>query len=84
MNCIKLVFNMMWFMEILKIWIEEQLLINYYAKKDLKMLKILKYDRYQGGLASVVYKYFDKKSSGGGIQNEIISNKQLAEELQNP
>ena len=75
---------MMWFMEILKIWIEEQLLINYYAKKDLKMLKILKYDRYQGGLASVVYKYFDKKSSGGGIQNEIISNKQLAEELQNP
>ena len=74
---------MMWFMEILKIWIEEQLLINYYAKKDLKMLKILKYDRYQGGLASVVYKYFDKKSSVGVIQNEIISNKQLSEELQN-
>ena len=39
-----------------------------------------KYDRYQGGLASVVYKFFDKKIySGSGIATE--SNYQLADEL---
>ena len=27
-----------------------------------------KYDRYQKGLASMVYKLFDKKSSGGAIK----------------
>ena len=30
-----------------------------------------KYDGYQRGLASVVYKFFDKKSKGSGIKNEI-------------
>ena len=30
----------------------------------------------------MVYKFFDKKTSGGTIKNEIISNKELAEELQ--
>ena len=29
-----------------------------------------KYDGYQRGLASTVYKFFDKKSSGSGIFNE--------------
>ena len=29
----------------------------------------------------MVYKLFDKKFSGSGIKNEIISNKELAEEL---
>ena len=29
-----------------------------------------KYDGYQRGLVSMVYKFFDKKSSGGGITNE--------------
>ena len=28
----------------------------------------------------MVYKLFDKKASGSGIKNEIISNKELAEE----
>ena len=32
-------------------------------------------------LASTVYKFFDKKTSGRGIKNENISNKELAEEL---
>ena len=41
-----------------------------------------KYDGYQRGLASMVYKFFDKKSSGGGITNEL--NYQLAEELHKP
>ena len=29
----------------------------------------------------MVYKYFDKKTSGGTVKNEVISNKELAEEL---
>ena len=34
-----------------------------------------KYDGYQGGLASVVYKFFDKKSAGSGVaNNKIIYN----------
>ena len=41
-----------------------------------------KYDGYQRGLASMVYKFFDKKSSGSGIINE--SNYQLANELHKP
>ena len=32
----------------------------------------------------MVYKYFDKKSKGSGINNEIKQNKQLAEELHKP
>ena len=41
-----------------------------------------KYDGYQRGLASTVYKFFDKKSSGSGIANE--PNYQLANELHKP
>ena len=39
-----------------------------------------KHDGYQRGLASMVYKV----TSGGTVKNEIICNKQLAEELHNP
>ena len=41
-----------------------------------------KYDGYQRGLASMVYKFFDKKSSGSGIANE--PNYQLENELRKP
>ena len=34
-----------------------------------------KYDGYQRGLDSMVYKFFDKKTSGGRIKNENISNR---------
>ena len=51
-----------------------------------------KYDGYQRGLASMFYKFFDKETSGraatlankSAIKNEIISNKELAEELHKP
>ena len=43
-----------------------------------------KYVGYQKGLASLVYKLFDKKSSGSGIENEIIQNQQIGEELHKP
>ena len=32
----------------------------------------------------MVYRFFDKKASGGAIKNENISNKELAEELLKP
>ena len=35
----------------------------------------------QRGLASMIYNFFDKKTSGKTFKNEIISNKELAEEL---
>ena len=38
-----------------------------------------KYDGYQRGLASMIYKFFDKKSSGGAIKAE--ENYELANEL---
>ena len=43
-----------------------------------------KYDGYQGGLASMVYKFFDKKASGSAVNKEIIQNEELAEQLQKP
>ena len=43
-----------------------------------------KYDKYQRGLASMVYKFFDKKSKGSGINMSLKFNEQLAEELHKP
>ena len=50
--------------------------------KAFKIANDPKYDGYQRGLASMVYKFFDKKSSGSGIANE--PNYQLANELHKP
>ena len=47
--------------------------------KAFKIASDSKYDGYQRGLASMVYKFFHKKSKGSGITNE--SNYQLANEL---
>ena len=35
--------------------------------KAFNIAKNPKYDRYQRGLASMVYKFFDKKTKGGGV-----------------
>ena len=43
-----------------------------------------KYVGYQRGLASMVYKFFDKKSTGSGLNIEVKHNEQLAKELQKP
>ena len=32
----------------------------------------------------MIYKFFDRKTSGSGIKNENISDQQLAEELHKP
>ena len=59
--------------------------------KTFNIAKNPKYDEYEGGLASMVYKFFDKKNRftckctyGGSVKNEIISNKELPEELHKP
>ena len=58
--------------------------------KALNIAKNPKYDDYQRGLASMVNKFFDKKSallpdksvsSSGVVNNEIKQNLQLAGEL---
>ena len=51
---------------------------------EIDIAKNHKYDGYQRSLASMVYKFFDKKSSGNSIKNKNISNKELAEELHKP
>ena len=52
--------------------------------KAFNIAKNPKYDRYQRGLASTVYKFFDKKSKASGVNIPLEFNKQLAEELHKP
>ena len=60
--------------------------------KAFNIVKNPKYDGYQSGLASMVYKFFVKKSTllpdksafGGAVKNENMSDKELAEELHKP
>ena len=65
--------------------------------KAFKIASDQKYDAYQRGLASMVYKFFDQKSQGSGrhssstwyrpsssANNEIKENTQLADELHKP
>ena len=47
--------------------------------KAFKIASDPKYDGYKRGLASMVYKFFDKKSSGSGVDTE--PNYQLANEI---
>ena len=77
----------MWHMEILKIQQEEQLLREAFKRRDkvlrdkaFNIAKNPKYDRYQRGLTSMVYNFFDKMSSGSGF-NMHVNNGKLAEEL---
>ena len=39
--------------------------------KAFNIAKNLKYDGYQRGLASMAYKFFDKKTSGSSIKQRI-------------
>ena len=48
--------------------------------KAFAIAKHPKYDGYQRGLASMIYKLFDKKTTGNGIKS-MPQNEQLAEEL---
>ena len=46
--------------------------------KAFKIASYSKYDGYQRGLASMVYKFFDKKSSGSGA-DALLANKSTTE-----
>ena len=84
-NQIKLVLNMIWLMEVLKIQTEQLAAADKVLRdKASNIAKNLKYDGYQRGLGLMVHKPFDKETSGGTIINEKISNKELTEELHKP
>ena len=51
--------------------------------KAFDIAKNSKYDGYQRRLASMVYKFFDEKSAGSGV-NMHANNEKLAEELHKP
>ena len=56
-----------------------------FRDKAFNIAKNKKYDGHQRGLASMVYKFFDKKLKGSGVANNLIKqNLQLAEELHKP
>ena len=44
------------------------------SDKALNIAKNPKYNRFQRGLASMVYKFFDKKAVGGAVKNENTTN----------
>ena len=51
--------------------------------KAFNIAKDPTYDGYQRGLASIVYKFYDKKTAGSGIKS-MQQNEQLAEEIYKP
>ena len=56
--------------------------------KAFNIAKDPKYDGYQRGLASMVYTFFDKKTSDGGAtalaNKSMLQNEQLSEKLLKP
>ena len=49
--------------------------------KSYNFAKNPKYDGYQRGIASWVFKCFEKEYFGSGVKSKFIPNQQLAEEL---
>ena len=52
--------------------------------KVFNIAKNSKYDGYQRGLTSMVYKFFEKRSKGSGVNIEATYDEQLAKELHKP
>ena len=57
---------------------------NVLRDKAFNIAKNPKYDGYQRGLASMVYKFFDKTSSGSSVNIPLEFSEQLAKELHKP
>ena len=49
--------------------------------KSFNIAKKLRYDGNQRGLASMLYKFFDKNPACSAVKNEIMQNEKLAQEL---
>ena len=54
---------------------------NVLRDKAFNIAKTPKYEGYQRGLASMVYKFFDKKSKGSGVNVEATHSEKLDKEL---
>ena len=74
---------MTWLMEICKDLTKRTAADKVIRDKAFNIAKDLKYDGYQRGLPSIVYKFFDKKSASSGIKS-MKQNEKLAEELHKP
>ena len=70
MSSIKLVFNITWLMGNQMIQQKKTQSDKVLRDKAFKIVSDLKYEGYQRGLASMFYNFFDKKSSGSGIDVE--------------
>ena len=75
-------------MEILKILKKRTAADKVLRDKAFNIAKNPKYDAYQRGLASMVYKIFDRKTKGSGVTlanksaiKSIPQNEQLADDL---
>ena len=66
----------------IKIWLKERNQIKVLRDKAFKIASNRKYDRYQGGLAQMVFTFFDKKSKGTDIKS--MPNQKFANELHKP
>ena len=67
-NLIRLVFMIWPFKDLQRITFSDKILRD----KAFNIAKNPKYDGYQTGLASMVCKFFDKKSKGSGVANNEI------------
>ena len=54
------------------------------SDKSFNIAKNSKYDGYQRELASMVYTFFDKSLTGGGVNIPLRLNEQLAKEFCKP
>ena len=83
MSSIKLVFNTILLIQNLHI-IKRTEADKVLRDKAYDIASNPKYDSYQRGLASMVYKFFDKKSMGSGFKKLKNSSSILADELHKP
>ena len=81
MNLIRLAFNTIGLMGGFKDLARRTASDKVLGDKAFNIAKYPKYDGYQRGLASMVYKFFDKKSKGSGFNIEVKHNEQLVKEL---
>ena len=63
-----------------KRWASDRILRH----KSFNIAKNPEYDRCLKGLASMIYKYPDKKTAGRAVKNENMSNQKLDEKLHKP
>ena len=74
---------MIWHMGILKIQQNERSSDKVLRDKAFNIEKTPKYDGHQRGLGSMVYKFFDEKSAGSGVNIHADNEHPFDLELQN-